>query len=31
MLTNLVVCILATVKASNKQSYRYPFCLRLLK
>lgn len=31
MLANLVLCILATVKASNKQTYRYPFCLRLLK
>lgn len=31
MLTNLVLCILATVKASGGQAYRYPFCLRLLK
>ena len=31
MATNLVLCILATIKASNKETYRYPFCLRLLK
>ena len=31
MLTNLVLCILATVKASGGQAYRYPFCLHLLK
>jgi uncharacterized Tic20 family protein len=31
MLANLVFCILATVAASNKQTYRYPLSLRLLK
>jgi uncharacterized Tic20 family protein len=31
MLANLVFCILATVKASNRQPYRYPLSLRLLK
>jgi uncharacterized Tic20 family protein len=31
MLTNLVLCILAAVKTSSRQAYRYPFCLRLLK
>lgn len=31
MLANLVFCIMGTVKASEKQVYRYPFSLRLLK
>ena len=31
IVTNLVLCILATVKASGGQAYRYPFSLRLLK
>lgn len=31
ILTNLVFCILATVAVSNKQTYRYPLSLRLLK
>ena len=31
MLANLVLCILATVKTSKMETYRYPFSLRLLK
>ena len=31
MLTNLVLCIIAAVKASNGEKYRYPFTVRLLK
>ncbi len=31
LLANLVFSILATVKVSNLQTYRYPFSLRLLK
>lgn len=30
-LTNLVMCILAGVKANNGETYRYPFTLRLIK
>lgn len=28
---NLVLCILAAVKANNGEAYRYPFTLRLIK
>ena len=28
---NLVLCILAAVKANSGESYRYPFTLRLIK
>ena len=31
MLANLVLCILAAVKASNGVSYRYPLTIRLIK
>jgi uncharacterized Tic20 family protein len=31
MLTNLIFCIVATVKTSSNQTYRYPFSIRLLK
>lgn len=31
MLTNLVFCIVAAVKASSSKAYRYPFSIRLLK
>lgn len=30
-LTNLVLCIIAAVKASNGEVYRYPLTLRLVK
>jgi uncharacterized Tic20 family protein len=30
-ITNLVLCIVAAVKASSGQSYRYPFTLRLIQ
>jgi uncharacterized protein len=29
--TDIVLVIVATVKASNGEVYRYPFCLRLIK
>ena len=31
LLTNLVLCIIATAKSSPTQVYRYPFSVRLLK
>jgi uncharacterized Tic20 family protein len=31
ILGNLILCIIAAVKASNGVSYRYPLCLRLIK
>lgn len=31
LLVNLVLCIIATVKASGREAYRYPFCIRLIK
>ena len=30
-IANLVLCILAAVKANNGEAYRYPFTLRLIK
>lgn len=30
-IANLVLCILAGVKANNGEAYRYPFALRLIK
>lgn len=30
-LVNLVLCIVAAVKASNGETYRYPFAIRLIK
>lgn len=30
-ITNLVLCIVAAVKASSGERYRYPFALRLIK
>ena len=30
-LVNLVLCIVAAVKASNGEYYRYPFAIRLIK
>lgn len=30
-LVNLVLCIVAAVKASNGEHYRYPFAIRLIK
>ncbi|XZG69870.1 DUF4870 domain-containing protein [Chitinibacteraceae bacterium HSL-7] len=30
-LANLIFCIIAAVKASNGETYRAPFCLRLIK
>ncbi|NEL79749.1 MAG: DUF4870 domain-containing protein, partial [Xanthomonas perforans] len=30
-IANLVLCILAAVKANNGEHYRYPFTLRLIK
>ena len=31
MIANLVLCIMAGMKANNGESYRYPFALRLIK
>ena len=31
LLANLIFCILAAVKASNGEAYRYPYTLRLIK
>lgn len=31
MLLNLVLCIVAGIKANSGESYRYPFALRLIK
>ena len=31
LIANLVLCILAAVKASKGEGYRYPFALRLVK
>ena len=31
MVANLVLCIMAGMKANNGESYRYPFALRLIK
>ncbi len=28
---NIIFCLIATLKASNKELYRYPCCLRLIK
>ena len=30
-IANLVLCIIAGIKANNGESYRYPFALRLIK
>lgn len=30
-LCNIIFCIVATFKSSNKEFYRYPLCLRLIK
>ncbi len=30
-LCNIIFCIVATVKFINKENYRYPLCLRLIK
>ena len=30
-IANLVLCILAAVKANNGEAYRYPFAIRLIK
>jgi uncharacterized protein len=29
--TNVIMVIVAAIKASNGEAYRYPFCLRLIK
>ena len=31
LLGNLIFCVIAAVKASNGEAYRYPFTLRLIK
>jgi hypothetical protein len=28
---NIVLCIIATIQASDNKIYRYPFCIRLIK
>ena len=30
-IANLVLCIIAGIKANNGEAYRYPFALRLIK
>ncbi len=30
-LCNIIFCIVATIKFINKENYRYPLCLRLIK